>query len=129
MTKSSDGALPARRLGIRGEETAAKHLSGKGFRILERGYRARFGEIDIIARDGEELVFVEVKARQSRGCGDPLESITAAKRRRILRAASLYLQSTGAWDSPCRFDIVAIRIGPGGEEEVEHLRSAFQADL
>ncbi len=138
MTKSSDGISPPRRpadprdvrrlLGERGEEAAARYLSGKGLRILERGYRARFGEIDLIAREGEELVFVEVKTRRSLRCGDPLEAVTEAKRRRILRAASLYLQSTGAWDSPCRFDLVAVRFGPGGAQEVEHVRAAFQGD-
>ena len=117
-----------RSLGVRGEEVAARHLTAKGLQILERGFRARCGEIDLIAREGEELVFVEVKTRSSAGCGDPLEAVTEVKRRRILRAASLYLQSTGSWDHPCRFDLVAVRIGPGGAEEVEHVRSAFQAD-
>jgi putative endonuclease len=136
--KSSDGVPPSRipadpedarrQLGKRGEEAAARYLSEKGLRILERGYRVRCGEIDLIARDGDELVFVEVKTRRSLRCGDPLEAVTETKRRRILRAASLYLQSTGSWDSPCRFDIVAVRFGPGGAEEVEHLRAAFQAD-
>ena len=122
-------ADPRRRLGNRGEEEAARYLSEKGLRILERGYRVRCGEIDLIARDGEELVFVEVKTRHSLRCGDPLEAITPSKRRRILRAASLYLQSTGSWNSPCRFDLVAVRFGPGGIQEVEHLRAAFQADF
>jgi len=138
MTKSSDGVSPSRplanprdvrrRLGNRGEEAAARYLSGRGLRILERGYRARCGEIDLIAREGEELVFVEVKTRHSLRFGDPLEAVTETKRRRIIRAASLYLQSTGSWDSPCRFDLVAVRFGPGGAEEVEHVRAAFQSD-
>lgn len=138
MTKSSDAVSPSRppadrrdvrrRLGNRGEEAAARYLAGRGFRILERGYRARCGEIDLIAREGEDLVFVEVKTRHSLRCGDPLEAVTETKRRRILRAASLYLLSTGSWDSPCRFDLVAVRLGPGGAEEVEHVRAAFQGD-
>ncbi len=138
MTKSSDGAPPSRppasppgvrrRLGDRGEEAAARYLAKRGFRILERGFRARCGEIDLIAREGEDLVFVEVKTRRSLRCGDPLEAVTGTKRRRILRAAALYLQSRGSWESPCRFDLVAVRFGPGGSEEVEHVRGAFQAD-
>ncbi len=138
MMMSSRAARPAtglaeppdrrRSLGDRGEEAAARHLSRKGLEILARGYRVRCGEIDLIAREGEEIVFVEVKTRASSGCGDPLEAVTAAKRRRILRAASFYLQSTGAWERPCRFDVVAVRLLPGGAEEVEHVRSAFQAD-
>jgi len=124
----AERAARRRSLGERGEEVAARHLAAKGLQILERGFRVRCGEIDLIAREGEELVFVEVKTRSTTGCGDPLEAVTEAKRRRILRAASLYLQSTGAWDHPCRFDLVAVRLGPGGAEEVEHVRAAFQAD-
>jgi putative endonuclease len=119
---------PRRLRGEQGEDIAARYLESRGFRILQRGYRARCGEIDLIARDGEDLVFVEVKCRTSSRCGDPLEAVTPAKRRRILRAASVYLQSNGAWEHPCRFDIVAVRLGPGGNREVEHLRGAFQAD-
>jgi putative endonuclease len=119
---------PRRLRGRRGEEIAARYLSEKGFRILQRGYRARCGEIDLIALDGAELVFVEVKCRSSLQCGDPLEAVTPTKRGRILRAAALYLQATGGWERPCRFDIVAVRLGPGGSQEVEHVRAAFQTE-
>lgn len=125
LAEPSDGR---RSLGDRGEEAAARYLSRRGLRILARGYRVRCGEIDLIAQEGEEIVFVEVKTRASSGCGDPLEAVTEAKRRRIVRAAAAYLQSRGSWDRPCRFDLVAVRLGPGGAEEVEHVRSAFQAD-
>jgi putative endonuclease len=137
-TKNSDPPLPSWDLaetppprssrGRFGEDVAARYLSGKGLQILKRGFRTRCGEIDLIAREGEELVFVEVKCRTSLRCGDPLEAVTSAKRLRILRAATLYLQATGSWDRPCRFDLVAVRLGPGGVEEVEHVRAAFQAD-
>ena len=119
---------PDRSRGSFGEDVAARYLSGKGLRILKRGYRTRCGEIDLIALEGEELVFVEVKCRASLRCGDPLEAVTSTKRLRILRAATLYLQATGSWERPCRFDLVAVRLGPGGVEEVEHIRAAFQAD-
>ena len=81
-----------------------------------------------VPEDGEELVFVEVKCRTTPACGDPLEAVTPFKRRRILRAAALYLHATGSWERPCRFDIVAVRLGPDGSAEVEHLPAAFQAE-
>lgn len=118
---------PPASLGERGERIAERYLTGKGLRILERGYRARCGEIDLIAEEGEELVFVEVKTRTSARFGDPLEAVTPWKRRRILRAASLYLQSRGAWNRPCRFDVMAIRLDSHGGAEVEHVRGAFDA--
>ena len=123
-----EGPDPRRTRGNLGEEIAARYLSRKGLRILHQGYRVRSGEIDIIARDGEELVFVEVKCRTTPVCGDPLEAVTPFKRRRILRAAALYLHATGSWERPCRFDIVAVRLGFDGSAEVEHLPAAFQAE-
>jgi putative endonuclease len=123
----SEESRDLRSLGNLGEEAAARYLLERGFSILQRGFRARCGEIDLIAREGEEIVFVEVKTRTSAACGDPLEAITLAKRRRILRAASVYLQASGRWDRPCRFDLVAVRIGTEGTQ-LEHVRGAFRAD-
>jgi putative endonuclease len=138
MTRSFERVQPAWTLGesedaraVRGrhgEAVAARYLLNQGYRILARGFRTRCGEIDLVAAEGDELVFVEVKSRASLQCGDPLEAVTVAKRRRILRAAALYLQSSGSWERPCRFDLVAVRWGPAGEEEVEHIRDAFRAD-
>jgi len=119
---------PKRLLGARGEVIAERYLAQRGVRILERGFRVRSGEIDLIAEEGEELVFVEVKTRTSSRFGDPLDAVTPAKRRRIVRAASLYLQSKGAWDRPCRFDLIAVRLAPDGQVEVEHLPGAFTAE-
>ena len=119
---------PRRALGDRGENAAERQLRKAGMDILARGFRYRGGEIDLIARDGVELVFVEVKTRSSADFGDPEESITWAKRRKILRTATYYLQSRRALEQPCRFDVVSIRIDPQGDEVLEHLRDAFRAD-
>ena len=96
--------------------------------ILERGFRFRGGEIDLIAREGCELVFVEVKTRTSGEFGDPVEAVTPSKRRRLLQAASFYLKIRGAWQHPCRFDVICVRLEKDGTTRVEHLRDAFRAD-
>jgi len=114
-------------LGRRGEEAAARHLASRGLRILERGFRCRAGEIDIVARDGETLVFVEVKSRSSLACGRPAEAVDLRKRRRLLSAASWYLLSHGGPDRPCRFDVVEVVEAPGGALRVGVLRDAFGA--
>jgi putative endonuclease len=124
----SEPADPRRSLGNWGERLAENHLARNGIRILERGFRVRSGEIDLIGEEHGELVFVEVRTRSSARFGDPLETVRDGKRRRILRAASCYLQSRSAWHRPCRFDLVAVRKGPSGSVEVEHIRDAFRAD-
>ena len=90
-----------------------------------RGYRTRLGEIDLIARDGDTLVFVEVKARRQ---GVPAEAVTPEKQRRITLAALHFLRKHGLLDVRSRFDIVAI-VWPDerGEPQIEHIRNAFEA--
>jgi len=129
------GGGPARRagasghtgLGQRGEEAAARHLLSLGFVILERRFRTRAGEIDLIARDGDTLVFVEVKARSSLACGRPAEAVDGRKRGRIARAASLYLARHGDGEAPCRFDVVEVLEEPGSPARVRLIRNAFEA--
>src|SRR5262245_47709910 len=136
MTRSSRAAGlslgepqdPRRITGTKGERAAEHFLRRAGMKIVARGFRFRGGEIDLIAREGEELVFVEVKTRTSRTFGSPQESVTSLKRRKIVRAASAYLQSAGAWEHPCRFDVISVHLGNDGEVELEHLRDAFSAD-
>jgi putative endonuclease len=109
------------RRGEPAERLAAAHLEGHGLRILERNYRCRFGEIDIVAAAGSTLVFVEVRERASEAYGGAAGSITAAKRRRIVAAARHYLarhRPAGA----CRFDVVLIR---GPAREIEWIANAF----
>jgi putative endonuclease len=112
-------------LGDRGERAAARYLRRKGLRIITRGYRTRLGEIDLIARDGETLVFVEVKSRRQ---GVPAEAVTPEKQRRITLAALHFLRKHGLLDVRSRFDIVAI-VWPDerGEPQIEHIPNAFEA--
>ena len=110
--------------GLRGEEIAERHLSEKGMRCLERRYREKAGEIDLIMEDGETLVFVEVKARFSGGKageGQGLMAVTPAKQRRIARCAMLYLMKKGWTRREIRFDAVEIN-----QEGIIHIPNAFQ---
>ena len=109
------------RRGEPAESLAAAFLEREGLKILERNYRCRFGEIDIVARDGATLVFVEVRRRKSEAFGGPAESITAAKRTKIIRAARHYLARRRN-APPCRFDAVLIR---GEPPRIEWIKNAF----
>ena len=111
-------------LGDWGEDVAAAHLVAKGFRILDRRLRLGPGEIDLLAQDGETLVFVEVKALHGGVGMDPAENVHAAKRRRLVRAARAYLARL-AREPYCRFDVVTCLREPG--VRVEHLAGAFTA--
>src|SRR5216683_2305707 len=96
-------------LGKTGEDLACRELERRGYAIIARRYRCRGGELDIIARDGSTLVFVEVKARDSRAFGDAAEAVTWHKQQRIVRLASDYVMRHHLNDSPCRFDVVSIQ--------------------
>ncbi len=107
--------------GSRYEEKAAAFLQEKGYQILERNYRDRAGEIDLIARDGMYLVFVEVKYRRNRETGYPEEAVDVRKQTRIRHTAEYYLYSRRyPADTPCRFDVVSI-LG----EEIRLIADAF----
>ena len=115
--------------GDRGERAAARLLRRTGLRILLRGYRTTRGEIDLIAREGKTLVFVEVKTRTR---GMPAEAVTPEKQRRLTLAALHFLKRHGLLDRPrevpCRFDVVAIVWPEGrGRPEITHHRDAFDA--
>src|SRR4051794_12337739 len=117
--------LLSRLLGSRGEDEAAQYLRRQGLRVLVRGYRTPWGEVDLIARDGDTLVFVEVKARKK---GEPAAAVTLEKQRRLTLAALRFLKENALLEQRCRFDVVAItwpdsRCAPA----VEHLRDAFEA--
>jgi putative endonuclease len=109
------------RRGVPAENLAAAFLEGQGLKILERNYRCRFGEIDLIASSGATLVFVEVRARRSSAFGGAAGSITAAKRRRLVAAARHYLARRRA-DRACRFDVVLLQ---GDERRIEWVANAF----
>jgi putative endonuclease len=118
---------PARHLdlGESGEDLACRALERRGYAILERRYRTRAGEIDIVARDGAVLVFVEVKARRSGRFGHPAEAVTPGKRRRVARMAADYLARRRPRVSSCRFDVVAVTIGADAAPVVEVIPGAF----
>ena len=110
--------------GSRAEALAASHLSRHGLVVLERNFRVRGGEIDLICRDGSTLVFVEVRLRRHAGFGGAAASITATKRQRLMTAARHYLGR--APDTPCRFDCVLL--SDLDERRLEWIRDAFSAD-
>ena len=116
---------PKRTLGESGEEIAAAFLQGLGYIVLTRNYRKRFGEIDIVAEEGDTLVFVEVKTRSSAAFGSPLEAVDARKQRRMARAALAYLSAGKLHDRAARFDVVAVRLQPQDRPLIEHIRNAF----
>lgn len=102
-------------LGRRGEELAARYLERRGLTILERNLRTPAGELDIVARDGDELVFVEVKTRLGDAETAPDTSVTAAKLERLGRLAEAYVAERGLDDAPWRVDVIGLVLGRGGE--------------
>jgi putative endonuclease len=114
-------------LGKTGEDLACRELRRRGYEILARRYRTRLGELDIVARDGPTVVFIEVKTRTSTTFGLPSEAVTALKQRRVWLMASDYLQRQG-WDSrPCRFDVIEVSMEQGGRARIEVIQAAFDA--
>jgi putative endonuclease len=114
-----------RELGEQGERLAEEFLRKLGCKILRRNWRTRLGEIDLIARDGDEVVFVEVKLRSTADWGDPQESVRPGKRRRICLAASEFADRNRLHGYTLRFDIVAVLLPDGGTPEVRHYKDAF----
>jgi putative endonuclease len=113
-------------LGKTGEDLACLELERRGYAILARRYRRRGGELDIIAKDGATLVFVEVKARDGRAFGEGTDAVTWYKRRRITRLALDYMMRHHITDCPCRFDVVSIHFD-AGRPTVEVFQNAFDA--
>ena len=112
-------------LGRRGEALAADHLVAAGLTILDRNWRCRQGEIDLVARDGDELVFVEVKTRTSVAFGHPLEAITVPKLARLRRLAGAWCEEHPGVSARLRIDAIAIIAPTHGLVEIEHLRGVF----
>lgn len=121
------GTATKREVGAAHEQAAATHLAREGLAVVARNVSCRFGEIDLVCRDGDTTVFVEVRYRLHRDFGGAAASVDAHKQRRIVRAAEWYLsQHPAAARGPCRFDVVAVS-GPG-PYAVDWLRDAFTAD-
>lgn len=122
-----DNAMSTSRiaLGKTGEDLACRELERRGYAVVARGYRRRAGELDIIARDGRTLVFVEVKARHARAFGEAAEAVTWLKRRRIQQLALDYVMRHHLTDCPCRFDVVSIHY-EAGRPTIEVYQNAFE---
>jgi len=112
--------------GKNAELFARRHLEQQGMRLVEANYHCKMGEIDLIMRDRDMLVFVEVRYRRSAAFGSATESITPGKQHKLLAAARQYLQQYRA-SIPCRFDVVGIT-GQNGMNNIEWIRDAFQSD-
>jgi putative endonuclease len=113
-------------LGKHGEDLACRELERRGYAIVARRYRRRGGEIDIIARDGETIVFVEVKTREDLAFGGGADAVTAFKRRRMVQVAEDYLARHHRGDCRCRFDVVSIELS-SGTPVFELYQNAFDA--
>ena len=116
------------RLGRWGEDLAGRFLQDAGFQILETNYRCARGEVDIVAHDGDEVVFVEVRTRRGTEFGTPEESVTAAKAQRLIATAQHYIQErSGGPETSWRIDLVSIHLDRSGRlEDINHLRHAIE---
>ncbi len=111
--------------GDRGEDIAVDFLVNNNLDIIERNYRYGHGEIDIIAKDGETLVFIEVKTRKNLEFGDPICAVTKNKQKQIRKIAEAYLYEKNISDMDCRMDVVAILIKKNLPPEINHIENAF----
>jgi putative endonuclease len=114
-------------LGHVGESAAVRYLESLGWTVLERNYRCRAGEIDVVARDQESVVFVEVRTRASDVFGTPEESITASKARRMMRCALTYMTVHPDLSADWRIDVVAVRVERSRTLSVSHYRNAVES--
>lgn len=112
-------------LGSKGEDLAARYLKGKGYRITARNFKTPIGEIDIIAQDGEAVVFVEVKTRADDSFGHPFEAVDRRKQEKLKKVALYYLKNHLKDDAQSRFDVLSIITG-SGKDEIEHIVDAFE---
>lgn len=113
-------------LGRRGEDLACAHLTRLGWQVVERNWRCREGELDVVARDVDgTVVFVEVKTRRTDAFGDPAEAVSAVKARRLRVLATRWLLAHPSGPAPLRFDVVSIVLATGAEPVVRHFRGAL----
>jgi putative endonuclease len=120
---------PTQPLGRAGEDAAVRFLERRGFQIVARNVRSRLGEIDLVARDGPTLVFVEVKARRHTDSMPPQLGVNGRKRMRLTRLAHAFLARQWRANQSCRFDVVAVVLGEEGREPlIDHFPGAFAAD-
>ncbi len=127
MIPSVDGRNRIKQ-GDQAEQAAADYLEQHGLTLLERNYRCRSGEIDLIMRDNAYLVFIEVRYRQHTGYGGAAASVDRRKQQKLLLAAQYWLQQRQAGNRPCRFDVVAVMPGKGGSLTYDWIKNAFELD-
>ena len=114
-------------LGAKGEKLAARFLKRKGYKIIQRNYRCKLGEVDIVAEQDKTLVFVEVRTQQTEKFGPPQYSINSAKRSHISRVALFYIKEKRLVEQSCRFDVIAITFPSGSRKpNIEHIENAFE---
>ena len=116
--------MQKKELGKKGEEVALRFLKKRGYRIIEKNYVCKLGEMDIIAKEKDTLVFIEVKTRTSTAFGPPQLAVNLSKQRQLSKVALNYLKEKHLEDVKARFDVVAILLGQKGEE-IELIRDAF----
>ena len=115
------------KLGNQGEEAARRLLESQGYRILESNYRCRYGEVDIVAMDGDCTVFVEVRTKRSKSFGSPEESLSKLKQRRLTTTALTYLQARDTLQADWRIDLVSVRFPVGNESpKIDHVKHVVQ---
>jgi putative endonuclease len=113
-----------RSLGKDGEDWAVKYLKSNGFKILDKNFRCQIGEIDIVAKDKNTIVFVEVKTRKTDEFAEPFESVGKRKQAKIRDLAEYYLQEKDYSDCEIRFDVLSI-VSDGSDKKIEHITNAF----
>ncbi|MBM4128834.1 MAG: YraN family protein [Nitrospira sp.] len=114
-----------RLLGSEGETFAVAFLEKRGYKIISRNYKTPIGEIDIIAQDGNTIVFVEVKTRKDESLGKPFEAVNKKKQQKLKNLALFYLKARGK-EYPVRFDVLSILYGDDKKKHVEHIKDAFE---
>jgi putative endonuclease len=122
MIMKSSGRM---RTGKRGEDIACAYLKRRGYRIVERNYKCPLGELDIVAKDGDAIVFVEVKSRKSEEFGDPQLAVGLEKQKKVSRISLTYLKEKHLYPCNARFDVVAIKMLPDGIT-IELIQNAFE---
>lgn len=117
---------PRRLFGQEGESAAEQYLRHKGYRIVARNLRSSVGELDLVAEDGQVLVFVEVKARRTGAFGGAIYAVHQRKQEKLIQLAALYLARHHIKDRLCRFDVVLLQAVGDGPAQIEHIQNAFE---
>lgn len=112
--------------GAFGESLATEYLSEKGYKVLERNFSCRIGEVDIIAMQEDTVAFIEVKTRSSEKFGLPSEAVSLTKQNRIVKTALYYMQRNKLLDYMCRFDVIEIIVNPENKSRINLIKDAFQ---